>query len=213
MKRFIQRLLHLPVFLKAYTPSPKKCPIIGERTLHCLALKRIAVRTTNKGTASAPDEIRKKLYHLKKGTGAYRIVDLGNLNIGHDLSESYVRVSEVCRMLLEHNVLPIILGGSHDIDYGQYCAYETMDKLVSLLNIDAFLDLEEKRESPESRHHIHKILLHEPNYLFSYTHLAYQSYLIDPQCCFYSGKIILRSISRRTSANEYSGNRANGAKC
>jgi formiminoglutamase len=28
--------------------------------------------------------------------------------------------------------------------------------------------------------HIHKILLHEPNYLFSYTHLAYQSYLIDP---------------------------------
>lgn len=135
----------------------------------------------NKGTASGPDEIRKKLYHLKRGTGAYRIVDLGNLNIGHDLSESYVRVSEVCRMLLEHNVLPIILGGSHDLDYGQYCAYETMDKLVSLLNIDAFLDLEEKRESPESRHHIHKILLHEPNYLFSYTHLAYQSYLIDPQ--------------------------------
>jgi formiminoglutamase len=56
-----------------------------------------------------------------------------------------------------------------------------MDKLVSLLNVDAFLDLEEKKETPENKHHIHKILLHEPNYLFSYTHLAYQSYLIDPQ--------------------------------
>lgn len=134
----------------------------------------------NKGTALAPDEIRKKLYRLKKGLGAYRIVDLGNLNVGHDVSESYVRVSEVCRMLLEHNVLPIIIGGSHDLDYGQYCAYETMEKLVSLLNVDAFLDLEEKTETAESRHHIHKILLHEPNYLFSYTHLAYQSYLIDP---------------------------------
>ena len=130
---------------------------------------------------SAPDEIRKKLYKLKKGTGSYRIVDLGNLKLGHDLNESYVRVSEVCRMLLEHNVLPVIIGGSHDLDYGQYAAYETMDKLVSLLNIDAFLDLEEKGESTDSRHHIHKILLHEPNYLFSYTHLAYQTYLIDPQ--------------------------------
>ncbi len=65
----------------------------------------------NKGTASGPDEIRKKLYHLKKGMGSYRIVLLGNLNIGHDVSESYVRVSEVCRMLLEQNVLPIIIGG------------------------------------------------------------------------------------------------------
>jgi formiminoglutamase len=55
-----------------------------------------------------------------------------------------------------------------------------MDKLVSLLNIDAMLDLEDKKEFGESQQHIHKILLHEPNYLFSYTHLAYQSYLIDP---------------------------------
>jgi formiminoglutamase len=76
--------------------------------------------------------------------------------------------------------LPIIIGGTHDLDYGQFAAYETMEKLVSLLNIDAFVDLEDKKESGESRQHIHKILLHEPNFLFSYTHLAYQSYLIDP---------------------------------
>ena len=167
-------------FFKSIHAFTEKMPDYRGAHIALFGIKEDRGTYTNKGTASAPDEIRKKLYHLKKGTGAYRVVDLGNLNIGHDLSESYVRVSEVCRMLLEHNVLPIILGGSHDIDYGQYCAYETMEKLVSLLNIDAFLDLEEKRESPESKHHIHKILLHEPNYLFSYTHLAYQSYLIDP---------------------------------
>jgi len=134
----------------------------------------------NTGTAAGADVIRKKLYHLKRGTGSYRIVDLGNLNVGHDLEETYTRISEVCRMLLEENVLPIVIGGSHDLDYGQYAAYETMDKLVSLLNVDAFLDLEEKSEAGASRQHVHKILLHEPNFLFSYTHLAYQSYLIDP---------------------------------
>ena len=135
----------------------------------------------NKGTALGPDEVRKKLYNLKRGMGSYRIVDLGNLNAGHDLNETYVRISEVCRMMLESNVLPVILGDSHDLDYGQYCGYETMNKLISFLNVDAYLDLEEKKESGESQHHIHKILLHEPNFLFSYTHLAYQSYLIDPQ--------------------------------
>lgn len=134
----------------------------------------------NKGAGDGPDEVRKKLYHLKRGTGSYRIVDLGNLNVGHDLIETYVRISEVCRMLMEFNVLPVIIGGTHDLDYGQYSAYETMEKLVSLLNVDAMLDLDDKREFGESQQHVHKILMHEPNYLFSYTHLAYQSYLIDP---------------------------------
>lgn len=133
----------------------------------------------NEGTAKGPDEVRKKLYHLKKGTGSYRIVDLGNLNPGHDLEESYVRVSEVCRILIENNVLPVILGGSHDLDYGQYSGYESMEKLISLLNVDAYLDLDDSKGSAPYKQHIQKILLHEPNYLFGYTHLAYQSYLID----------------------------------
>ncbi|HEY4653410.1 MAG TPA: formimidoylglutamase [Cyclobacteriaceae bacterium] len=136
--------------------------------------------TSDAGLSSGPDEIRKKLYRLKKGKGGARIVDLGNLNPGLDKDESYVRVSEVCRILLENNVLPLIIGGSQDLDYGQYTAYESMEKLVSFLNIDAFLDLEDSSDAPANRKHIQKILLHEPNYLFSYTHLAYQSYLIDP---------------------------------
>jgi formiminoglutamase len=135
----------------------------------------------NKGAAEGPDEIRKKLYNLKRGSGQYRIVDIGNLNPGIDLDETYVRISEVCRMLLESNVLPVILGGTHDLDFGQYSGYETLEKLISFLNVDAFLDLDDKSSSTPSQQHIHKVLLHEPNYLFSYTHLAYQSYLIDQQ--------------------------------
>jgi formiminoglutamase len=136
--------------------------------------------SVNGSSLQGPDEIRKKLYRLKKGKGGARILDMGNLNPGRDLDETYVRVSEVCRILLENNVLPLIIGGSQDLDYGQFTAYETMEKLVSFLNIDAFLDLEDKGNPLANRKHINKILLHEPNYLFSYTHLAYQSYLIDP---------------------------------
>lgn len=133
----------------------------------------------NAGCAGAADAIRKKLYPLKKGTGIAQVIDLGNLKPGMDLDETYTRLSEVCRLLLENNVLPVILGGSHDLDIGQYRAYQDMNKLISFLNVDAFLDLEEGYEFPLSRQHINKVLMHDPNYLFSYTHLAHQTYLVD----------------------------------
>ena len=167
-------------FFKSIRVFDKKMPGYKDAHIALIGIGESRGAGENTGTKNAADEIRKKLYALKKGNALYRVVDLGNLNPGHDLEETYTRLSEVCRILLENNVLPVILGGSHDLDYGQYAAYETMDKLVSLLNIDAFLDLDENREAPMNHQHIHKILLHEPNFLFGYTHLAYQSYLIDP---------------------------------
>ncbi|MBS1556217.1 MAG: formimidoylglutamase [Bacteroidetes bacterium] len=164
--------------IRAYT---EKMPHYKDAHIAIIGVKEERGTSNNHGSSKGPDEIRKKLYALKKGTGAYRIVDLGNLNNGIDLDETYTRLSEVCRMLLESNVLPLILGGTHDLDYGQYRGYEEMEKLVSLLNVDAFLDLDDSKDVTASKKHIHKILLHEPNYLLSYTHLAHQTYLIDAQ--------------------------------
>jgi formiminoglutamase len=167
-------------FFKNISVYSDKMPAYKDAQIALIGVKEERGTSQNAGTAFGPDEIRKKLYRLKRGQGAYRVVDLGNLNLGHDLDETYVRISEVCRILLENNVLPVILGGTHDLDYGQYIAYESLEKLVSLVNVDACLDLEDKDDSTPNQQHVHKILLHEPNYLFSYTHLAYQSYLIDP---------------------------------
>lgn len=167
-------------FYKSIRIFSDKMPDYKDAHMALIGVKEERGNLGNVGAAQAADEVRKKLYNLKRGNGAYRIVDLGNLNIGHDLNETYTRIAEVCRILLESNVLPILIGGTHDLDYGQYCGYETLEKLISFLNVDAFLDLEDQEKSPENRKHIHKVLLHEPNYLFSYTHLAYQSYLIDP---------------------------------
>ncbi|HYG04642.1 MAG TPA: formimidoylglutamase [Chryseosolibacter sp.] len=167
-------------FYKSISVFADKMPDYRGAHIAILGINESRGSQTNEATSNGPDEIRKKLYQLKRGSGNYRIVDLGNLNPGHDLDETNTRISEVSRMLLENNVLPIIIGGSHDLDYGQYIAYETLEKLVSFLNVDAFLDLEDKTFPAENKKHINRILLHEPNYLFSYTHLAYQTYLIDP---------------------------------
>lgn len=168
-------------FFKSISIYGDKMPEYRGAHIAIFGVKEERGTSNNFGSAKGPDEVRKKLYQLKRGTGAYRIVDLGNMKPGIDLDETYVRISEVCRMLLENNVLPLIIGGTHDLDYGQYKGYQDMEKLVNLLNIDAFLDLDDAKETFQSKKHIHRILLHEPNYLFSYTHLAHQLYLIDPQ--------------------------------
>jgi formiminoglutamase len=132
---------------------------------------------TNKGTYKAVSEIRKKLYGLKKGSKSYKISDLGDLRPGITLADTYLRLREVCETLMRNNVIPLIIGGSHDLDYGQYLAFEHIPMRVSMLNVDATLDMQEINSAAMTGRHIHEILVHEPNYLFTFSHLAYQSYL------------------------------------
>src|SRR5690606_1815842 len=107
-------------FYKSIRLFSDKMPDYKDAHMAIIGIREERGNLENVGAAQGADEVRKKLYNLKRGNGSYRIVDLGNLNIGHDLNETYVRISEVCRILLENNVLPILIGGTHDLDYGQY---------------------------------------------------------------------------------------------
>ncbi|WMJ71862.1 formimidoylglutamase [Cytophagaceae bacterium ABcell3] len=128
------------------------------------------------------DKIRKKFYALKKGTSSNVIIaDLGNLRPGMDELETCQRLKEVCSILLEKGIIPIIIGDRHSYDYGQFLAYENSGKLINFLNVDACIDLYSTEEFGTDKHHIHKILMHEPAMLFNYSHLAYQSFLCDPE--------------------------------
>lgn len=136
---------------------------------------------TNQGVAHAADVVRKKLYNLKKGTGNIKIADLGNLRNGENLEDTYLRIKEVCETLIQHNVVPILIGGTHDLDYGQFLAYEDYGKPITYLTVDAEIDMQERDDFGFNKSHIHKILVHKPNIIFNYSHLAYQTYLTDQE--------------------------------
>ncbi|WP_057939097.1 formimidoylglutamase [Algoriphagus resistens] len=146
-------------------------------------------------------EIREKLYDLKKGFGAYRVADLGDLISGEKLSDTYQRMQEVGDFLMKHQILPIYFGGSHDLDYGQYLSYQKMKKLVSLLTVDAKLDMEE--DGPLADQHTQEIILHQPNFLFSSAHLAYQSFLVDPSLINVIEKLYFEHIRLGELRNEF----------
>jgi formiminoglutamase len=121
-------------------------------------------------------KIREKFYRLKKGNGRYRIGDLGNLKSGESREDTIARVREICEYLIELKIVPIFIGGTQDLSFGQYQAYEALPELVTLLNVDAFLDLESSGN--ENSTFLDKVLTYSPNYLFSYNHLGHQSFLV-----------------------------------
>lgn len=164
-------------FFKGININKGKLPELAGHTIALLGINSYQNSDDNEGIAKGADVIRQKLYNLKRGNGAHKIIDLGNLNPGVDLNETIGRLQEVCEYLIHEGVVPVILGGAHNMDYGQFKAYEGLEKLITVLNVDAFLDMEESEDPTHS--HIHEMLVHEPNYLFHYSHLAYQTYLIE----------------------------------
>ncbi len=147
--------------------------------------------TTAEGVNMAANKVREKLYTLKRGSASYRITDLGNLNNGPELEESQARLREVCEFLMTYNVIPLIVGGSQEMVLGQYRAYETQERLISVMNVDARLDMEDEDEASKS--FLTSLLTHQPNYLFSYNHLAHQSYLVDAQALTAIDKLYFES--------------------
>ncbi len=131
---------------------------------------------SNSGYAAAADEVRKQLYGLKKGVGRFKIVDLGNFRNGPEWEDTILRLKEVIGYLMEKGILPILIGGTHDLDWGQYLGYESAEKLVTVLGVDNTFDFQDSEQ--QSKSHLDRIFRHDPNFLFNYYHLGHQSYLI-----------------------------------
>jgi formiminoglutamase len=138
----------------------------GEESLHSEASLDISLNA-----------IRKYLYGFSALSGRPAIVDMGNLRIGDTLTDTYQRLREVCQCLIQQNTLPVIIGGSHDLDYAQFWAYQDTGKIIHLLAVDAKIDLTD--EDIPTNKHLYDILSHHPNFLFEYAHIGYQRHLTD----------------------------------
>ncbi|MDF3077243.1 MAG: arginase [Sphingobacteriaceae bacterium] len=136
----------------------------------------------NHGCGDGPDHIRQKLYQLHQGGYNTRIVDLGNIKAGHKVADTYVAVKVVVAELIKKNILPIILGGGQDLTYAQYMAYEELEQKADLVVIDPRLDIDETTDGTvetTSQSYLNKIFIHEPNYLFNFSNVGYQTYFVN----------------------------------
>ena len=138
----------------------------------------------NEGCALAPDYFREKFYKLNEGAFSSRIVDLGNIKHGATISDTYIAIKMVVSELIKKDIIPIIIGGGQDLTYGQYLGYEDLEQKVDLVIIDNQFDIgDDDNEGIATRSdcYLNKIFLHQPNYLFNFSNLGYQTYFVNQE--------------------------------
>ncbi len=130
----------------------------------------------NLGTGRGLENIRKYLYQLFPGNWHSNIVDMGNIPQGNETEDTFFIVQEIISLLLKKDITPIIIGGSHDITYANYRAYDTLEKTVNMVAVDNRFDLGEMEQSITSQNYLHKIVMEKPNNLFNYCNIGFQTF-------------------------------------
>lgn len=99
------------------------------------------------GAKDGPDAIRTEFYKRtpfvtgkEKSPASVQIFDFGDVKCGKTLEETHERLIEVIRTLIDAGIIPIVLGGGHDIAYPNFLGFSSGKKNVGVINIDTHLD-------------------------------------------------------------------------
>lgn len=122
------------------------------------------------------DAIRKELYALFPGNWQSSIADLGDIIPGNSLEDTFFALQKVAAKLIRKGIIPIVIGGSQDLTYPLYRAYDDQEQMVNLVSIDSKFDFGKQEEGIKANSYLSKIILDEPNNLFNYTNIGYQTY-------------------------------------
>ena len=151
-------------------------PDLTEVSIAILGVKDDRGAIDNFGSGKELHEIRKHLYQLFPGNWHTQIADLGNIEKGSTLEDTYFAVKSSVAFLLKKNILPVIIGGGQDLTYANYRAYDELEQTVNLVAVDSRFDLGTIEEKLSSRSYVSRIVMEEPNNLFNFSNIGYQTY-------------------------------------
>ena len=122
------------------------------------------------------DSIRNAVYTLFPGNWHTTIADLGDIDSGESVEDTYFAIRTAITVLLEKDIIPIILGGSQDLTYANYRAYDTILPMVNIVNIDTNFDLGDANLPIKNNSYVGKVIVEQPYNLFNYSTIGYQTY-------------------------------------
>jgi formimidoylglutamase len=100
------------------------------------------------GARQAPDAIRRMLYRMTpydietgRSIPPGILFDLGNINCHGELEEIHDRLTEATTIVRRAGLIPLVLGGGHDITYAAASGVHAVDGPLGVLNFDAHLDV------------------------------------------------------------------------
>ena len=122
------------------------------------------------------DAIRKALYGLYPGNWDVVIADIGDVIPGDSINDTYYLVQEILSELLKKDCIPVVIGGGQDLVYAQYRAFDALEQMVNLVNVDSKFDLGDTSAPITNASFVGKIIVEQPYNLFNYSNIGYQTY-------------------------------------
>lgn len=156
-------------------------PDIEERDIAIIGVMEDRNAVNNDGCRLAPDAVRAYLYKLYSGGFQTKIVDLGNIKAGHSTEDTYFALKTCVDALIRKNIVPFIIGGSQDLTYAQFLGYKDLEQTINIVAVDSAFDLKNGNETISNQSYLEKIILFQPNYLFNYSNIGYQTYLVNQE--------------------------------
>jgi formiminoglutamase len=97
------------------------------------------------GASEGPTSIRHRLAKLPMQKSNIHCYDVGNITcLDHDLEASQLALAEVVNLLIQHHVRPIVIGGGHELAFGQYLGIAktiSPQKKLGIINFDPHFDI------------------------------------------------------------------------
>jgi arginase family enzyme len=126
------------------------------------------------------DHFRKTFFAYFPGNWHLNIADLGDVKTGNEISDTYFALKTVCNELLKKKIIPIVIGGSQDLTYALYRAYDNMEQMVNLVNIDHSFDFAKENKN-DAHSYLSRIIVEEPNNLHNFCNLGHQTYFTSQE--------------------------------
>lgn len=142
----------------------------------------------------APDAVRKELYALFIKNSDIRVADLGNMTSGHSQKDTLFALSTVLAELIQNGTIPIVLGGGKALAYANYLAYEKLERTVNLTSVEGTMEVGSEEDELTPTSYLTKIVMHQPNYLFNFANIGYQSYQTDSAMVDLMGKLYFDTL-------------------
>ena len=140
------------------------------------------------------DQFRKVFYELYPGNWNLSIADLGDLPNGEKVEDTYFAIKEIGIHLKQMNIIPVFIGGSHDLMFPLYEVFQNFKQLVNIVSVDRSFDFSQEDELISGRSYMSKIIMEKPNVLNNYTNIGFQSYYCAEQEKDLMGKLYFDSI-------------------
>lgn len=132
----------------------------------------------HEGTPSheSANQIRGHLYQLASTHEKMKVVDLGNLKPRESAAGFNEMLAYVSKCLLEAGKRTWLMGGRQDIILGQVLGYEDRSGPLSLVQVDASLDLHAMQDPASG--YLHALLSEYGEWISHFTNLGYHRYRV-----------------------------------